>query len=230
MKYILFLLLFATSYSDVLRLSLDSRMTEAQRFTSARVQALYNTYVIDRGLPPEENMLNISIEIAPIDGDSGILAKTYANFWTRNFLNKYVLVSGARIEFDEDDINLLSQTKFSEILTHELAHCFGFHPIIWPSNGNIYAQQYIGQMALGGYKEEYNPFAQFVPTDVDHFDEMYMPLDLMSTVLDGNYISKTFWGVLADNGNTISPNVRYGPLSSILPRRPVEIIIIKTHP
>lgn len=229
MKYILFLLLCATSYSDVLRLSLDSRMTESQRFMSARVQALYNTYVIDRGLPPEENILNISVEITPIDGHAGTLAKTYANFWTRNFLNKYVLLSGAKIEFDEDDINLLSLAKFSEVLTHELAHCFGFHPIIWPSNGNIYNQQYIGQMALGGYKEEYNPSAQFVPTDIDHFDEMYMPLDLMSAVLNGTYVSKAFWGVLADNGNTISPNVRNGYLSSILPRKPVEIIIINTN-
>lgn len=230
MKYLLFLLLTINCYSDVLRLTLDSRLNETQRFTAARVQALYNTYVTDRCLPPIDNTLNVTVAVVPIDGRSEILAQTFANTWTQNSLGKYVLQNSARIELDIDDVNLWSQATLSEVLTHELAHCFGFQAIIWPSNGLTYFGRYVGPKALAAYRQEYDPFGQFVPTDDSHFDEIFMPLDLMSPVLNGNYISKTFWGVLEDNGNIISPYVKSGYLASILPRRPFEIIIITTNP
>lgn len=229
MRYILFLLLTINCYSDVLRLTLDSRLTKEQIFTASRVQSLYNTYILDRGLTIEGNILNVDVCINDIDGSGGELAETYVINFERNFLNKYVAVGNVKIELDEYDINSISLSRFSEVLTRELAYCFGFQPIIWPSNRNIYAGLYIGQMALGGYREDYNASALFVPIDGSNFDEMYMPDDLMSKILNGSYISKSFWGVLSDNGNILHPNIKCGYLASVLPRRPVETIIINTN-
>lgn len=231
MKYLLLLLLLTLNcYSDVLRLNLDSKLNDTQRFTASRVQALYNSAITDRGLPGTQNILSVSILVSPIDGNSGILAQTSATSWIPNASGKYVLHGGATITLDSVDVNKWSQSTLSEILTHELGHCFGFQPVIWGVNGNMYAGQYVGPKALLAYKQEYDSFAQYVPTDDSHFSELFMPLDLMSPVLNGNYVSKSFWAVFEDNGNTLGAGARLGYLSSILPRRPVEIITIITNP
>jgi len=188
--------------------------------------------VLDRGVAEPWNALQVSVTVKPIDGRWNIFAQTYASAWILNSRGKYVLADNGRIEIDKADLPFWSDATLSEVLFHELAHCFGFQDVIWHANGclqNCWQEgfgffhdgQYTGPAALAAYRDEYDAAAVFVPVEESHFAESMNP-ELLTPVLNGAYVSRTFLALLEDNGNTVMPGFRGGYLAGILPRRPMK--------
>ena len=219
--------------ADTLQLTLGPGFTPAQQAVCARVQALYGEKLVaDRGLPAPFSLMGITIRIVPIDGappTPNVWAQSYGGTWRGNADGKYVFDGAGRIDVDSANLPAWSDEVLGWVLVHEAAHFYAFAGPIWELNGNMpVVGQYTGPRALAAYRAEIDPLAAWVPVDESHFAQALSPM-ILTPYLSGSYVSMTFLGVLADNGNELTKwaaNFTGGPLASILPRRSLRPVIV----
>ncbi|MFD2167878.1 leishmanolysin-related zinc metalloendopeptidase [Thalassotalea euphylliae] len=153
-----------------------------------------------------------------IDGPGGILGQAGP---TNGVLGtNYLYATDGIMEFDSADAQALENIgAFDDVILHEMAHVIGFGTLwtigeFFPGYQDVYnngSGQYTGQYGLEMYREEFDPFANFVPVELDggpgtangHWDEDWLggAGDLMTGFLDiPNYITNTTLASFADIG------------------------------
>jgi hypothetical protein len=176
-------------------------MEEAQVTAAyANAETLYETNIL--GYQVDDAILQgvtIDASVPLIDGPGGILGQAGPTFiYNPAFLppaSPIYTFSGI-MQFDSADVsNLIANGSFVDVVLHEMAHVLGFGTL-WTVNG-LYVNgsgEYTGANALAKYREEFDPFATFVPVELDggpgtangHWDENWAggPNELMTGFLD----------------------------------------------
>ncbi|TWU47133.1 leishmanolysin-related zinc metalloendopeptidase [Rubripirellula reticaptiva] len=106
----------------------------------------------------------ISASVATDDGVGGRLGHASVTHYAQDTLG-FVLATDATIEFDSDDIALLSLAELEALVNHEVAHAIGFGSL-WTQN-NVYVNgtgEFLGTNATLAWQNE---FSQTGTADVE---------------------------------------------------------------
>lgn len=157
----------------------------------------------------------IFARVTSLDGVGGVLGSaqlTETKF--ESFSAGFVYASTASVTLDRDDVGRLATTEIlSDLVMHELGHAIGigtlwytpgFQELATPGSG-----RFTGAAALEAYRDEFDPFAEYVPVELDggpgtadlHWDESTFGNELMTGFLDGpTRLSSVTLGSLEDIG------------------------------
>ncbi|MEM7489414.1 MAG: VPLPA-CTERM sorting domain-containing protein [Pseudomonadota bacterium] len=175
MRSILLAVLMATGFAGIGRAAtfnlifdLADTVSESQRAIVRDAEAYMERTIVGYRPGIEIDAVAVDLTLVDRDGPSGILASAGPTRFTDQA--GYVLSTAGIVGFDKADIGRLeTRGLFFDVLVHEVAHVLGFGTL-WTRN-DLYVRgsgRYTGTRGLAAYRAEFDPFAEFVPVELDY--------------------------------------------------------------